>query len=568
MKLSIYMLNATTKDISGISRFRRKTKAEESPITVKQIKKREIQGYRKGLLLFQENTQTQDWLDDLNPLLSKPFIKNNNVIYKAVLILQVNRRYMAISFNNGISLVKSQYIDYDFGFLMAQKLLEKEMISAFDTVDISKRIMNISKNSPKNIPIYLIRGNTSMSTITSLTGRNNNNKVIKGKYKLELEFNPDLKLYLMDTLVTLSNAYYDNKVKKIDLPENLKQITTESLLNDLDRLLAEQMQQNTKEFARDKKLKDKHLKNIELNIDMNFQPFQISGLSYSKKVFETIDKFEYFERLCWQLKKTDKDDDTTFIANKLKRDYVISEDESQRQSIYNSLIVQFDLEKYPNLKAVLIMGKWYFVSKDYYANLINEVDEIRKDTDHINFMSFTKKHSETKKGKLISSEGKYNEDLASSNNIQLFDKTLYKFDQEFMEKYELKKNSTMEPCDVLKYDNQKNKLYLIHNKVHSSASGISHLVTQSSICADLLTNKDTKNHFIDYLNTTYKELNIPKNIPRENIIIILGLIEKKYKKKSNKLYSMLELEALANAIEYCKSKGLRIRLQVIPNSRT
>lgn len=567
MKLSIYMLNATTKDISGISRFRRKPKTGESPIETKQIKKREITGCRKGLLFFQENTQTQDWLDDLNPLLSKPFIKSNNVIYKAVLILQVNRRYMAISFNNGISLVKSQYVDYDFGFLMAQKLLEKEMISAFDTVDISKRVMNISKNSPKNIPIYLIRGNTSMSTITSLTGRNNNNKVIRGKYKLELDFNPDLKLYLMETLVALSNAYYDNRVRKIDLPDNLKQITTESLLNDLDSLLAEQIQQNTKEFVKDKKLKDKHLKNIELNIEMNFQPFQISGLSYSKKIFETIDKFEYFERLCWQLKKTNKDDDLTFISNKLKRDYVISEDESERQSIYNSLIVQFDLEKYPKLKAVLIMGKWYFVSRDYYANLIHEVDEVRKDTNHINFMTFTNKHSEIRKGKLVSSEGKYNEDLASTNSIQLFDRNLYPFDKELMERYEFKKNSTMEPCDVLKYDEQKKTLYLIHNKVHSGASGISHLVTQSSICADLLTNKDTKDHFIEYLNTTYENLNIPKNIPRENIVIILGIIEKKYKKDSNKLYTMLELEALTNAIEHCKSKGLRIRLQVIPNRR-
>lgn len=567
MKLSVYMLNATTKDISGIYRFKRSVKTGESPIENKQIKKRDIKGYRKGLLFFQKNIKKQNWLEDINPILSKPFLVSDNVTYKAVLILQVNRRYMAISFNNGISLVKSQYVDYDFGFIMAQKLLKKDTISSFDTVDVSKRIMNVSKKSSQNIPIYLVKGNTNMSTITSLTGKNENNKIIRGKYKLELEFHPDLKLYLMETLVALSNTYYSDQAEKIELPDNLKQITTENQLNELDNLLVQQIQKNVNEFIDNKKLKEKHLKNIDLNIEMDFQPFKISGLSYSKKIFETINKFEYFERLCWQLNKTNKTEDEVFILNKLKRDCITSEDESERQTIYNSLIVQFDLEKYKKLKAILIMGKWYFVNRDYYSNLISKVDSIKKDTPHINFMPFTKTHSELKQGKLISSEGKYNEDLATSNNIYLFDKKLYQFDPDLKERYELKDTSKMEPCDVLKYDSQEGKLYFIHNKVHSGASGISHLVTQSNICADLITNVDTKSHFINYLNTTYENLNVPVNISRENIIIILGVIEKKYTKECNELYSILELEALTNTIEHCTSKGLKIRLQIIPNRR-
>ena len=240
--------------------------------------------------------------------------------------------------------------------------------------------------------------------------------------------------------------------------------------------------------------------------------------------------------------------------------------------IYNSIIAELRID-YPKDKhkdsfnALLVSGKWYYVSRDYYAELEKWLDKnLNTNFNYcgINFIAFEDKDKDSR-GFL--SEGVYNQRLAQRNNIYDMDKKNYHISQHFnTRKY--KRLSQVELCDVLKYDDESNEIYLIHNKRYGGAPGISHLVTQANISLDILLDKEEGPKAIQHINNKVGSQLIPLELKREQISIILGIITNQKGKKTKEIFTILEMKALETCIRNIKNQGVNIKIQLISDKTT
>ncbi|MCG0570049.1 hypothetical protein IMAU70023_03126 [Lactiplantibacillus plantarum] len=571
MKLSIYMLNKTTTQVQAISAF---IKSDIGEVKKKRLKKSEINGYRKGLLFYQEIPSEPWWFKVVNEnFLSNPLKMKKSIEYRAVVILQINRNFMALSFNNGILLVDRKYIRDDFGFIVAEQLLTNKTISKVDSVEVSETIMNISKNSHRGIPVHSIN-NSSLTAIVSIAGKDSERKSLYGKYKLDIDFTGNIRKNLIDSLKKLSNLYR-KRSKNVHVEGNLKKIADKQIIENLDNELAQQIidfydllyEKQKGEIPLSK------VQNLFLNFGSLFEETIITGLGKPYTLGSENDIVAYIERLCRKLKQ--RKDNQGFEINlnsvitKLKRDRIFLKDmeknvEVESDSVFNALIAEYPLKGDKLYKAILIQGNWYYISIDYYAGLKSNLEKQMRSTSNIEFIPFLKNYKEKKNGKLVYSEGVYNDKLALANDCGLLDKNFLKFNKETMDKYDLKNSSKIEACDLLKYDDSSKTLTLVHNKVHENPSGISHLCTQVNICADLITNQDTKKEFIKFLNKE-SGYNIPTNISRDKVHIILGIIDKQ--KKIGEAFSILEMKALNDCFNNLKNAGILSMLELIPTHK-
>lgn len=171
------------------------------------------------------------------------------------------------------------------------------------------------------------------------------------------------------------------------------------------------------------------------------------------------------------------------------------------------------------------------------------------------------------KPKTQKSEGKYNEDLAASNNILMLDQEDFSADIETMKKYGLKTKSKIEICDVIYFD--KKKIQFIHVKRHSGASGTSHLLSQALVSAQTFINDNEA--VTNHINKVIQNFNKgnPSKLPElcysdQNKEVVLAIIDQKSPGKNSNLLSLLEMIALRENIRNLELLGFKCYLKFIP----
>lgn len=329
MRLSIYMLNKTDKDISAISKFARTDTIYD--IEKKYFNKQEIRNYRKGVIFYTKLKSNHRWLDEISPLFRSPLPDINRYEYRLVMVLQINRRYMAISFNNGISLIQEKYIDRDFGYIMAQNLLNSSYLLGYDSINIGENIINSKNYSSNKISLHEVnfKDNNYFRSIESLSGRDSNSNQLEGKYGLSIIFKGDISDELIDFLIKLSNEYIQFQKKGEQLIESdMFRINDKSLIRHLDFKLSEQISNIAWKLKEGKNLSPGLISNIKFNLDIesmdNFEGYIIEGVGYPlTRVVPNIDKDNYFERLSLYLIENNKYKDLDYIFNKIKSNKII-----------------------------------------------------------------------------------------------------------------------------------------------------------------------------------------------------------------------------------------------------
>lgn len=571
MRLSIYLLH-NQKNKNGALKNFLLDKYDGNPITQKSLYKPDIPGFRKGLFFYQEFTKKKpEWITKVNDVLYKPLTNNyENDDIRAVLVLKINRRHFALSFNSGISMVKSEFIDYNFGFNVARKILDEKKIASYYSTDFSEKIINTKKNSNSFIPTHVLNDRKNLSIVNSISGNGAGDiqSRVVGKYSLVVDFKGNLKTDLIPYLTKLSNTYIDKNKKGISVLNNLSQVKEKEILDHLNNCLFEDILKWS-EYLKVKENKNSlplhYLENIFLNTNYDldeeiFSGYSIDGLGYkSEKIFDVINKYDYFERFCNQIKKNSKEINKDYVLNKLKRDAIYanfknSSEKKKISNVYNSIVVTYSLPKGDiERKGILISGKWFYISKNYYYDLETEINRYKNKFQDIKLSSYKK---------IDTGEGSYNVRMSEKYNLSLLDKNTYPYPKD-MKKVGFKSHSRIEPCDLLKYNSEENKLIMWHIKRGVSAAGISHLTTQAEASAALLFDKEQRKDFINFINTEDATLNIPTNIKPENITIILGITKKKPENSIRNIFSLLELTSLKRCLTVLYSQGFNVSLELI-----
>ena len=294
MRLSIYLLHNPKGQEPVLKNFVL-DEYDNKPIKSKSLTGSEISDYRKGRFFYQEFIKTQpEWVTNVNSLLFKPLSNYENKDIRAVLILRVNRRHFALSFNSGISMIKSELIDYNFGFDIAKKLLDEQKISGYYSTDFSEKVINTKRDSSSFIPTHIINDRKKLSIVNSISG-NSSGEIktrIIGKHNLVIDFKKDLITELIPYLKSLSNTYFDKSKSSISVLNNLSQIKEEKTINHLNDCLVKDISDWSEYLKSKNYLPSKFLDSIFFNInhDQNeeiFSGYSIDGLGYkSEKTFD------------------------------------------------------------------------------------------------------------------------------------------------------------------------------------------------------------------------------------------------------------------------------------------
>lgn len=571
MRLSIYLLNKTATEVKSLSTF------IKSGVKRKSLHKESLSGYRKGLFFYEVYNPKSTWITQINSLLQKPVDIPKNEIFRGVLILQVNKRYFALSFNTGISLVKSEFIDYDFGFEIAKKTLDEKQISSYYSTDFTDHIINTKSDSSSSIPTYIINNPKKLSTVSSLSGKvSDSTKRIVGKYNLVVDFDDDLlETGLVPYLTELSNLYFDKRVKGLDFSNGLVPLKNKEEIENLDKKIFSDVRKWSVEVKKDGTLSASSLQNVTLNVTHDtdeeyFSGYVVSGLnSYPGKkgfFFSDFTKNSYFERLSNQI--SHKDLTQEYVINKLKRDtiWIVYEDKDDVKvgNVYSSLVITYPYDK--ENKAILIAGKWYLIASSYYVDLESKIKRYLKQYSDIELGGFSKRDTVTdSRGNTSLNESAYNERMASTHSLCLLDQCFYYYPEE-IKKLNFHSHSKIEPCDLLKYDPNNKKLVLWHIKRGTNAAGISHLATQAEISTLLLSIVDQGKDFIEFINSQIEPVKIPTGIKKEDITIVLGITKKNPEKELRNNFTLLELKALEKVLTEIASQGFNVSLNLIKDN--
>lgn len=596
LNLTIYLIKKNNNNKS-LNSYIESNYLDNTNLTEYYLDKEYLSGTKNNrgkLYVFEEDNYNLPWANTVNKIAKskKKIIKKRPGKVKAVVLLEVKNRIFALSFANGITLVKKKYLEKSFGIKTNRKIIDNKKLKSIKSVSLSEGVISNHKYAKKNIPTHSQLDHSPLSIVNDVKGPvseeiiNGFKVTVSGQNQIQLkvsgqsDFLPQLiialekllDIYLDDDEKYINNFHWHNEIKRKRDPE---------IIEKLDQLLSDKIKKMIKRVDQspDNEVSKSTLINIELYPDipdLDETPilgFHVSGIGYpGTTILEKLDEVQIFSRLAIFLKnKGDEELKSEQIISKLKADnihyYLDENNPIHLSNIYNSLYFQTALKGYEDSNLILIQGKWYEVPKDFYARISKTINEISKDPLGVRYKDFTNEHHDVRKNAdIVRSEGKYNSDMGKEPDMVLFDKKNYPITKENAIKNNLIASSTVEPCDLLNYKD--GKLQLIHVKRGRSGAGVSHLLSQAYV-SSVLYKKDDE--FLNHLNKENerkgKEEIEFNNIDNENIVVVLAcIVDPEYVSKSNsKVFPLLTAVKIINTISEIRDLGFDCRLIKIPN---
>ena len=508
--------------------------------------------YKERLEKLERNQWNNNTIEDASLFLQKNFPKPpawkdyfgiskeiNNELQGSILIIPIKQEikiyHFAITFGHAYHALMKHAIDHNFGLITTLNSLEpEESIRSLDTVypESNKRERILS---PRFTSLSFFQFNKYESLVKSLQGK------VKKEYK-EIFNN------IIGTVsFKCSSKKPLSELKKL-CSKLLEIYSKEDYIKSVPELTYIKPESDPKKIQElnNKLLSHIHSGNdillsipnmIDSNIPLNFLYSGIDNISeeYDDVLYENYK--EYLLKSKINLKNLLIEDLYQHSITLINLD---TKEELESSSIYDCFAFDaiLDKEHYH-----LCDGSWYKISKDYISILKKELDPI--------FIS----HHPALDPFNHQNEGAYNEEMG---NMEKYAKRLC------LDKLDIspKGQTTVEPCDIIRLD-EDNTLDLIHIKIDTKSSSLSHLFNQglNSIC--LIRSNDEARNNMNSLLSKNPNFNQIINMKNRNYKVTYGIITKKNINNKSENLPLFSRISLLRCLEQFKLLGIECRVVFI-----
>lgn len=549
----------------------------------------DIQG---KIYVFEEDKQEPNWAHIVNKLATskQKVIKKRPGNIKALILIKIRTRVVALSFSHGKTLIKEDYLEADFGLKTSRKVIDNEQVKSIKSLSINEGVISNHKYAKKNIPTHSQLDNSTLNIVNDIKGpvRKEIFKEARitagGRDQIQLTVNESSEflskiVIMLEEIIEIysdeekysDNFYWSNEVRK----ENDSKI-----IQNLEKRLADKIRLMIRNIANPSKreITESTLINIEVIPDTPYSEqnpvtgFYISGIGYkSDYVMPNLNDVEVFSKLAKFLQEKEERSGIKYsdkgIINKLKSDriyYYLDGEKVYLSSLYSSIYFQTALQNDTKSKYMLLQGKWYAIPNNFYDYIATSINKISDNSLGIDYAPFTKDHTRTTKKGVERSEGAYNKSMSAKKGMVLFDQKEYSVSEDKIQQYNLVQRSSVEPCDLLSYKD--GTLQLIHVKIGRSGNGLSHLLSQA-YGSSALYKKDPD--FLDYLNEKITEVGKPR-IQFENetpVVVLACIVKPSYIEKHNSnTFPFLSAVNIVETVNRIKDLGFDCHLIKIPDN--
>ena len=401
-----------------------------------------------------------------------------------------------ISFGYAYHDIKDDAYEQDFGLIVTLNAIDVRKLNSIDSISLldykKERIQSpdyaemtffdIEQDSTLIKTLVGIPKEEYISLISHITGANN----VRVTNKLSAsEINE-----LLEKLLLLYNS--KDFVKEFSEIQNIIRVKDVAIINKLNSKLVSELN--------------------NLNEDVKISWPQISSVSktYSYKIICNRKSITFADNIVsenfYQFLKDRKIKLDLDLFNKTKITKIDNDSkEKTKKALFNCICFSCNLTK--NEEYHLYDGQWYKVDIDYMTKLNSFIESsILKTYPNLPDLPSTNPRL----------EDSYNKYCVNNKTIFLADKKFLQYG-----------HSKIEACDLIDFSD-KEKIYLIHNKLDTNSSTLSHLFSQGYVSAELLINDENS---LDMFKEVLIENKIPKpliaRLDNKNFTLIYGIISKK-----------------------------------------
>ncbi len=397
------------------------------------------------------NQRAPKWKAYLNELSTEAIDICDNSSNKAIMLVKINQRIMAIVFGYGRSFLKEDYIERNFGFKVALNSINPKKMRSVNAATIEDMVVNTQRQASYSTSQDEFGLNVTNDIMKGITGEPYDEEIgthISGKDSLVVSVNMDFS-ELKDKLELYLSKYTDNRYKRIgfDWVDNVAEIRDSMLSDELDFQLTDALSQH--------KIEHLHIAPPETTDWSQVIGFCYSGcgkkLDNPENYSLNLDINEYIENIKPNVN----------VYQKIRRDklYGLNVDGTPFtiSSIYASLVFQTE---YDGKHYILCSGSWYQIDTSFLNQVNNFIRTNIKESD-----------IDLPDCEMNDPEGIYNEKVANSDaDYCLMDKKFVSV---------LGGPKQIEACDIF----TKNKQFIHVKNKHQSAQ-LSHLFAQGKISAE------------------------------------------------------------------------------------
>lgn len=391
------------------------------------------------------------WKSYLDELSEETIDITENTSNKAVILLRVRNRIMAVVFGYGRSFLKEECLERNFGLKVALNTIDPDKMRSINAATIEDMVVTTQRQASYSTTQDEFGLNVTNDIMKGLTGEpydpiygnhiSGKDSLVVSVYMKMTDLKEKLELYY--------DAYSGSRYKKIGFEwvDNVAEIRDSVQAEALDFELADAIEKREVDHL--------HIAPPETTNWDRIIGFCYSGIGKKLDVAENynldLDLTEYIEKI----------KAGTNIYQKLRRDklYAMNSDGTPFVvcSIYAALVFQ---TKYEEKNYILCSGAWYYVESSFF--------------DQVNSFINTKiplSNIELPDCPSDKDEGAYNEMVAENNpDFCLMDKKLISVENG---------PKQIEACDIFTRDKQ-----LIHVKNKGQSAQLSHLFSQGKVAAE------------------------------------------------------------------------------------
>jgi len=407
----------------------------------------------EGIIVYCDSKQTQPkWKEMLNEIAENKINISENTSNRAVIIVKIKNRYMAIVFGYGKSLLRADRFERNFGLKAALNMIEQKQMRSVQSAAIEDMIVSTHQQASRRTSQEEFDLNSYSDILRSITGKpydENLGNTISGKDTLSVAVSMDIR-ELGEKLEQYLEAYLDNRYKDIGFGwvDNINEIRDPEKKGELNRVLGESL--------RKKDIHNMFISPPDIIDTETVHGFCFSGIS---KDLKDESNYSFEPDLLEYVKDFEKKDIQTII-DKIRRDKLMAIDLNGNKKVICNIFSSIVFEcNYSGKTYIIWNGAWYCVETNFYKQVNEYVNTIPSSTCSLPKCIYDE------------SEGTYNERISNTNkDICLMDK------KQVGVKFGPKK---IESCDLFTKDKM-----MIHVKKRGSSSQLSHLFSQGRVAAE------------------------------------------------------------------------------------
>lgn len=420
------------------------------PLSTSKLKT--LYGLEGAIYYCDSSKKSPHWKSYLEELSDETIDISDNASNKAVILLHIKDRIMAIVFGYGRSFLKEECIERNFGLKVALNTINPAKMRSVNAATIEDMVVTTQRQASYSTTQDEFGLNVTNDIMKGITGEPYDpiyGNHISGKDSLVVSVYMQM-IELKDKLELYYEAYNGERYKSIGFEwvDNVSEIRDSIQSETLDHELINAIENHEIEHL--------YIAPPETTDWDRIIGFCYSGIGKNLEDIHnynlTLDLSEYLGKIKHGIK----------VYQKIRNDklYAMSfaEDPFPVCSIYAALVFQ---TKYEEKNYILCAGTWYYVESSFFER-VNEFVNKRIPVSDVNLPDYPAS---------VGSEGEYNELVAKMNaDFCLMDKKLVSVDNG---------PRHIEACDIFTRDKK-----LIHIKNKDRSAQLSHLFSQGKVAAE------------------------------------------------------------------------------------